>query len=269
MTRHSETRSAHTHTVTPPRGEAARMGNKTSKGKSKSSIYLLSEALEDGVLDKKECEALFNRYDADKSGKIERHEIQRIVGDILKAKGQDAQEVDEMIKLGGFINYEKQLFEFFDKKDKDGKIDKEEFVDKFPQYVGALIKKTIKGEEAAILTLSQAMEDGTLDNAECKQLFKQYDKDSSGAIEREEIKNIIGDILKAKGQDTKEVDEMMEIGGFVHYEQQLFKHFDSGDKDGKIDEQEFVSKFPSYVASICKKDIKGDEAGPTEAKNAK
>jgi len=76
---------------------------------------------------------------------------------------------------------------------------------------------------------------------------------------------IIGKLFVTASQ----VDEMMEIGGFVHYEQQLFKHFDSGDKDGKIDEQEFVSKFPSYVASICKKDIKGDEAGPTEAKNAK
>jgi len=171
----------------------------------------------------------------------------------MVAKGQDKKEVDEMLELGGFQSFEQQLFKYFDKGDKDGKIDQEEFVARFPSYVSTLIKKEVT-TEAAILTLSSALADGSLDEKTCKQLFKRYDKDGSGSIERPEIKDIIGDLLKAKGQDPKEVDELLGMGGFVHYEQQLFKIFDTGDKDGKIDEAEFIAKFPGYVAAIVKKD---------------
>lgn len=69
------------------------MGNKIGKKKKLSNFETLTEALKDGILDKKECQELFKRYDNDKSGFIERGEIPNIIGDILKAKGNDPEMV--------------------------------------------------------------------------------------------------------------------------------------------------------------------------------
>ncbi|GAB5365619.1 hypothetical protein AAMO2058_001073500 [Amorphochlora amoebiformis] len=228
-------------------------------GNEKSTLCTLNKAVKDGNLDKKVCQKLFKKYDTDKSGSIDKHEIQNIIADILKLKGQDEAMVDEMLKIGGFASYEKQIFKFFDKGDKDGKIDKEEFESHFPEYVGNFLGKILKQETSTIMTLSMALKDGLLESRECEELFQRYDKDKSGMIERGEVKCIVGDILKAKGQDTKEVDEMMKLGGYVEYEKQLFKLLDKGKKDGKIDKKEFLENFPQYVKTLVDKNIKTSE----------
>jgi len=58
---------------------------------------------------------------------------------------------------------------------------------------------------SALISLKSALEDGVLSKQECEELFKRYDKDNSGTIERAEIQQMVGDIMVAKGQDKKEV----------------------------------------------------------------
>ncbi len=228
----------------------------------------LEQALEDGELSADECAKLFDRYDSDKSGSIERKEVRLIVADVLKAKGQDAKEVDEMMSLGAFEAFEQQLFHFLDKGNKDGKIDKEEFLKGFPDYITAMVREQKAAKKVAELSASlrQAMKSGAIDEKECAELFARYDADSSGSIERGEVKFIIGDLLKAKGQDAKEVDEMLDLGGFVSYEEQVFKFFDKGDKDGKIDKAEFIATFPKYVKAMVDK-AAASAPGADEAKS--
>mmetsp|Transcript_14418 Transcript_14418/g.21917 ORF Transcript_14418/g.21917 Transcript_14418/m.21917 type:complete len:244 (-) Transcript_14418:158-889(-) len=228
-------------------------------GNSSSKKISLADAIDEGSLDKKACEELFEHYDKDNSGKIEKNEIQHIVADIIKIKHKGDEktlkEIDEMVKLGGFVYYEKQLFQFFDKGDKDGKIDKSEFVANFPKYVKALLNR----EKTTLGNLSKAVQDGILEGPQCKELFKHYDADNSGMIERKEVSKIVGDILILKGQDKKEVHEMIELGGLFAYENQFFSFFDTGVKDGKVDEKEFLAKFPQYVKALTKTECKSSE----------
>ena len=122
-----------------------------------------------------------------------------------------------------------------------------------------------------------AMADGSVDEEECRGIFRKFDDDGSGELDTKELTKVIVSILEAlrnkvcgaitrKNQKNahKAVTAVQESfkEQIAHYkspegEAELAGGFDP-DSDGSISEEEFLESFPAFMAFL----IGGDPSSP-------
>ena len=121
--------------------------------------------------------------------------------------------------------------------------------------------------------LASAFQDSDVDEAECRDIFKESDKDGSGTLTVDELAVVCIDIIKTvRDHAVKEEADKRLVNSITDKFGVVIKHFelDSGKKelqemfdpshDGSTDIDEFVQAFPRFVAKLAGEDL--DETEP-------
>ena len=117
--------------------------------------------------------------------------------------------------------------------------------------------------------IQAAMADGSVDEEECRAIFRKFDADGSGELDTKELTGVIIQILKAlqnklcatitrnnRADALKDVATVQESfkEQIVHYQSEegmaeLSAGFDP-DSDGSISEDEFLAAFPDFLSFL-------------------
>lgn len=214
--------------------------------KQPSGFGLKKEASSSGIKEnaltpqqEAEIRASFNKIDADKNGSISKDELRALLDETLHRKVSD--------KL--FTSYLDLQFHATD-KDFNKVIDFEEFKSLYSKiYINPELPISLKPKDGAF---SPTLETGTSspkvkrqeniltdqDVEDARAAFKKFDKDNSGTIDRNELKDLLTSSMSKKmapGMVERFVDAQMQLA----------------DKDGSgtIDFDEFLGVYNKLVAS--------------------
>lgn len=178
---------------------------------------------------------VWEHYDEDGNGYIEGAELDGFLREFVSSVNPDTNEVIE-VSAKELAELKANFMEAYD-DNKDGKIEIRELAQLLPMEENFLL----------LFRFDNPLES----SVEFMKLWKQYDKDHSGYIEADELKNFLRDLLKdaRKSQDVTE-DQLIE------YTDTMLQVFDSN-KDGKLQLSEMAKLLPVKENFLTRQIFKG------------
>ncbi|KXJ11298.1 calbindin-32 [Exaiptasia diaphana] len=158
---------------------------------------------------------IWNHYDVDKNGYLDRAELEGLIFELKLATGEgrpiDARQVKDLVDA---------IFDLYD-SNKDGKIQLNE------------LSRQIPVEDNF---LAQFQCGDSLTKEEFEKMFRHYDQDASGEIEGDEITALLNDVLRSQGVSETPQDQLQS------FKEQILQMFDEN-KDGKLSKSELQMLF--------------------------
>lgn len=178
---------------------------------------------------------VWEHYDEDGNGYIEGAELDGFLREFVSSVNPDTNEIIE-VSAKDLAELKANFMEAYD-DNKDGKIEIRELAQLLPMEENFLL----------LFRFDNPLES----SVEFMKLWKQYDKDHSGYIEADELKNFLRDLLKdaRKSQDVTE-DQLIE------YTDTMLQVFDSN-KDGKLQLSEMAKLLPVKENFLTRQIFKG------------
>ncbi|XP_033105635.1 calretinin-like isoform X2 [Anneissia japonica] len=190
---------------------------------AESKNFLTKFHLEAGI-SKEDFQKIWNNYDTDNNGCIEKKELEKLSKDILKDTPSDMSE-----------KYMKQLMTFFDVTG-DGKLNVAEMLKTFQ------VKEDVAANTAWNTFLGQFRSETGISTADFMKIWMKYDTDKNGYIEKGELHGFLKDLMKEK-----------EAGGTLEeYKACILQRFD-WNMDGKLDLKEMSRLCPveeNYIEKL-------------------
>ncbi|KAK8727331.1 hypothetical protein OTU49_009822 [Cherax quadricarinatus] len=178
---------------------------------------------------------VWSHYDADGNGYIEGSELDGFLKEFVSSvNAKDAN--PESVSDAMLVELKECFMEAYD-DNQDGKIEIRELAQLLPM------------EENFLLLFRF---DNPLDSSvEFMKIWKTYDRDNSGFIEAEELKNFLRDLLReAKKDNDVSEDKLLE------YTDTMLQVFDQN-KDGKLQLSEMAKLLPVKENFLCRSVLKG------------
>lgn len=177
---------------------------------------------------------VWSHYDADGNGYIEGSELDGFLKEFVSsvnANDSGAESVSDSM----LAELKECFLEAYD-DNQDGKIEIRELAQLLPM------------EENFLLLFRF---DNPLDSSvEFMKIWKAYDRDNSGFIEADELKNFLRDLLKEANKDNISEDKLIE------YTDTMLQVFDQN-KDGKLQLSEMAKLLPVKENFLCRSVFKG------------
>lgn len=186
---------------------------------------------------------VWSHYDADGNGYIEGSELDGFLKEFVSSVNSNDSGPEGSLMMGGMSVSDSMLQElkecFMEAYDdnQDGKIEIRELAQLLPMEENFLL----------LFRFDNPLES----SVEFMKIWKTYDKDNSGFIEADELKNFLRDLLKEakKDQDVSE-DKLIE------YTDTMLQVFDQN-KDGKLQLSEMAKLLPVKENFLCRSVFKG------------
>lgn len=178
---------------------------------------------------------VWSHYDKDANGFIEGSELDSFLREFVSSV--NSIDVGPEVVSDAMLAELKECFmEAYD-DNQDGKIEIRELAQLLPMEENFLL----------LFRFDNPLES----SVEFMKIWREYDRDNSGYIEADELKNFLGDLLKEAKKDTEVSEDKL-----IEYTDSLLQIFDSN-KDGKLQLSEMAKLLPVRENFLCRSVFKG------------
>lgn len=178
---------------------------------------------------------VWSHYDKDGNGFIEGSELDSFLREFVSSV--NSIDVGPEVVSDAMLAELKECFmEAYD-DNRDGKIEIRELAQLLPMEENFLL----------LFRFDNPLES----SVEFMKIWREYDRDNSGYIEADELKNFLGDLLKEAKKDTEVSEDKL-----IEYTDSLLQIFDSN-KDGKLQLSEMAKLLPVKENFLCRSIFKG------------
>uniref|UniRef100_T1JJM2 EF-hand domain-containing protein n=1 Tax=Strigamia maritima TaxID=126957 RepID=T1JJM2_STRMM len=178
---------------------------------------------------------VWSHYDRDANGYIEGGELDSFLQEFVSSV--NSSDVGPEVVSEAMLAEMKECFlEAYD-DNQDGKIEIRELAQLLPMEENFLL----------LFRFDNPLES----SVEFMKIWREYDRDNSGFIEADELKNFLGDLLKEANKETE-----VSADKLIEYTDSLLQIFDAN-KDGKLQLSEMAKLLPVRENFLCRSVFKG------------